>query len=287
MPGCFTLMQYQTTLRDAIEFAGVGLHTGRPAHVRVLPAGPDRGLRFRLEGGVEIPARAEFVVDTVRATVLGRGDARVSTVEHLLSALNGMGISNALIEVAGPEIPAADGAAAAFTAAIDAVGVSVQHEPRRRFIPTVARAFRDGDKLLVVLPAPAFRIRMTIDFPAPIGVQHRELEIVPETYRSEVSPNRTFAYRHEVEALMQRGLARGGSLETAVVFDEDGPMSPLRVADEPVRHKILDLIGDLALLGAYPQCEIVAIKSGHKLHCMAVRELTARGEDGMRAASAG
>lgn len=255
--------------------------------MRVLPAAPDLGLRFRLENGVEIPARAEFVVDTVRATVLGRGADRISTVEHLLSALNGMGIANALIEVAGPEIPVADGAAATFAAAIDAVGVQVQHEPRRRFIPTVARAFRDGDKLLVVLPAPAFRVRMTIDFPAPIGTQYREVEIQPATYRGEIAANRTFAYRHEVEALMQRGLALGGSLETAVVFDDDGPMSPLRLADEPVRHKILDLVGDLALLGAYPQCEIVAIKSGHKLHCMAVRELTARGEDGLRAASAG
>jgi UDP-3-O-[3-hydroxymyristoyl] N-acetylglucosamine deacetylase len=253
----------------------------------VLPAGLDSGLRFRLESGVEFPARGEFVVDTRRATVLGRGDDRVSTVEHLLSALNGMGVSNAQIVVEGPEIPGADGCAATFADAIDAVGIAVQHEPRRRFIPTVARAFRDGDKLLVVLPAPAFRVRMTIDFPAPIGMQYRELEITPETYRAEIAANRTFAYRHEIEVLMQRGLAKGGSLDNAVVFDVDGPMSPLRVADEPVRHKILDLVGDFALLGAYPQCEVVAIKSGHKLHCMAVRELMARGEDDMRAASAG
>jgi len=252
-----------------------------------VPAAADAGLRFRLENGVEIPARAEFVVDTLRATVLGRGEDRISTVEHVLSALNGMGVANATLLVEGPEIPGADGCAATFADAIDAVGIVVQHEPRRRFIPTVARAFRDGDKLLVVLPAPAFRVRMTIEFPPPIGVQYRDLEITPESYRAEVAPNRTFAYKHEVETLMQRGLALGGSLETAVVFDGDGPMSALRVPDEPVRHKILDLVGDLALLGAYPQCEVVAIKSGHKLHCMAVRELTAHGEDGMRAATAG
>jgi UDP-3-O-acyl N-acetylglucosamine deacetylase len=253
----------------------------------VLPAGPDAGLRFRLESGLEFPARGEFVVDTLRATVLGRGDDRVSTVEHLLSALNGMGVSNATIAVEGPEIPGADGCAATFADAIEAVGLVTQPEPRRRFIPTVARAFRDGDKLLVVLPAPAFRVRMTIDFPAPIGTQYRELEISPQTYRAEIAPNRTFAYKHEIEVLMARGLAKGGSLDNAVVFDTDGPLAPMRVADEPVRHKILDLVGDLALLGAYPQCEIVAIKSGHKLHCMAVRELTARGADDMRAASAG
>jgi UDP-3-O-[3-hydroxymyristoyl] N-acetylglucosamine deacetylase len=166
------------------------------------------------------------------------------------------------------------------------VGTTVQREPRRRFVPTQPRTFRDGDKLLVVLPAPAFRIRMTIDFPAPVGVQYREFDVTPQTYRAEIAPNRTFGFRHEVEELLQRGLALGGTLDNAVVFDTDGPMSALRTADEPVRHKILDLVGDFALLGAYPQCEIVAIKSGHKLHCSAVRELSA--SDGeLRAASAG
>lgn len=251
-----------------------------------MPAEPNAGIRFRLEGGIEIPARAQFVVDTRRSTVLGRGEHTVATVEHLLSALAGMGIANALIAVDGPEIPVADGSAAVFADAIETVGVRVQREPRRRFVPTQPRAFRDGDKLLIVLPAPAFRVRMTIDFPAPVGVQYRELEVTPQTYRTEVAPNRTFGFRHEIEALLQRGLARGGTLDNAVVFDADGPMSPLRTADEPVRHKILDLVGDLALLGAYPQCEVVAIKSGHKLHCTAVRELTAR-DDELRAASAG
>lgn len=280
-------MQYQTTLRDAIEFTGIGLHTGVASRVRITPAPADTGLRFTLEGGVEIPARAEYVVDTRRATVLGRGEARVSTVEHLLSALIGMGVTNALLAVEGPEIPVADGSSATFADGIDAVGVLAQSEPRRRFIPTEPRAFRDGDKLLIVLPAPSFRVRMTIDFPSPIGVQYRELEVTPQTYRTEIAPNRTFAYRHEVEALLQRGLAMGGNLDNAVVFDTDGPMAPLRSPDEPVRHKMLDLIGDFALLGAYPQCEVVAFKSGHKLHCSAVRELSARGDDAIRAASAG
>ena len=254
--------------------------------MRVTPAAPNTGLRFRLDGGVEIPALGEFVVDTRRSTVLGRGEHTVATVEHLLSALNGMGVVNALIAVEGPEIPVADGSALVFADAIDAVGITVQGEPRRRFVPTEPRAFRDGDKLLIVLPAPAFRIRMTVDFPEPVGVQYRELEITPQTYRDEVAPNRTFGFRHEIEALLARGLALGGTLDNAVVFDTDGPMAPLRSLDEPVRHKILDLVGDFALLGAYPQCEIVAIKSGHKLHCTAVRELTARA-DGLRAATAG
>jgi UDP-3-O-[3-hydroxymyristoyl] N-acetylglucosamine deacetylase len=137
--------------------------------------------------------------------------------------------------------------------------------------------FRDGDKLLIVLPSSTFRIRMTVDYDEPIGAQYRDIEIDPSTYPDEIAPNRTFGFQHEVEALIRRGLAQGGTLENAVVFGPDGPLAPLRFSDEPCRHKILDLIGDLALLGAYPQCEIIAIKSGHKLHCRAVRELRPAG----------
>jgi UDP-3-O-[3-hydroxymyristoyl] N-acetylglucosamine deacetylase len=260
-------------LRDAIEFAGVGLHTGHPGRVRITPAAAGSGLRFRLAGGVEFPARADYVVDTRRATMLGIGAVTVSTVEHLLSAILGMGIDNAVIHVDGPEIPVMDGSAKVFADAIAAVGSVVQREPRLRFIPTEPHVFRDGDKMLVILPSSSFRIRMTVNYDAPIGAQYRDLEIDPSTYRAEVAPSRTFGFQYEVEALIRRGLAQGGTLENAVVFGPDGPLAPLRSADEPCRHKMLDLIGDLALLGAYPQCEIIAIKSGHKLHCMAVREL--------------
>jgi UDP-3-O-[3-hydroxymyristoyl] N-acetylglucosamine deacetylase len=266
-------VQYQTTLRDEIAFEGVGLHTGLPARVRIRPAPAGHGLRFRLAGGVEFPALPEYVVETVRATVVGVGEHRVSTVEHLLSAMLGSGIDNALIAVDGPEIPVADGSAKMFCDAIEAVGTTTQPEPRLRWIPTETRIFRDGDKLLVVAPASTFRVRMTVDYPLPLGAQYAEVEIVPSSYRSEVAPNRTFGFLHEVEGLLKRGLALGGTLENAVVFGPDGPLEPLRSQTEPVRHKILDLVGDFALLGAYPQCEVIAIKSGHKLHCTAVREL--------------
>jgi UDP-3-O-[3-hydroxymyristoyl] N-acetylglucosamine deacetylase len=212
-------------------------------------------------------------VDTQRATVLGRDGARVSTVEHLLSALSGTGITNARIVVDGPEIPAADGSAATFVAAIDAAGVVEQGQPRRRVTLDAPRIFRDGDKLLVLLPAPAFRVRMTVDFAPPIGAQYCFYDAAGGDYRGEIAPNRTFGYRHEVEALIARGLARGGSLDNAVVFDVDGPMTPLRSSDEPVRHKVLDLIGDFALLGADPCFEVIAFKSGHALHAAAVRDL--------------
>jgi UDP-3-O-[3-hydroxymyristoyl] N-acetylglucosamine deacetylase len=233
-------------------------------------------VRFRLNDAVDFAARADAVVDTSRATVLGWGAHRVSTVEHLLSALSGAGVSNALVAVDGPEIPALDGSAAPFIDAIDAVGIDEQGVARAVFAPDAPHVYRDGDKLLVVLPAPAFRIRMTIDFPAPISVQYADITITPASYRAEVARNRTFGYRHEVEALLARGLAMGGSLENAVVFDTTGPLQPLRRPDEPVWHKVLDLIGDFALLGAYPQCEILAFKSGHALHYAAVRDLTTR-----------
>jgi UDP-3-O-acyl N-acetylglucosamine deacetylase len=261
------------------------LHTGRPARVRVLPAPAGSGLRFRLDDAVEFPAHPDYVVDTRRATVLGLGEHRVSTVEHLLSALCGSGVTNALIAVDGPEIPASDGSALEFIDAIDAAGIDEQPLPQVRNVVREPHLFRDGDKLLAIVPAPAFRVRMTIDFPAPVGSQYVDYDSAASTYRTAVAPNRTFGFRHEVEALLARGLAMGGSLDNAVVFDTDGPMVPLRSADEPARHKVLDLIGDFALLGAYPQCEVIAIKSGHALHFAAVRALVDRAAVG--AASAG
>ena len=278
-------MQYQTTLRDAIAFEGAGLHTGAPARVRVLPARAGSGLRFRVNGAVEFPARADYVVETVRATVVGVGEHRVSTVEHLLSALLGCGVDNALIEVDGPEIPVEDGSAKVFADAIDAVGLVRQPEARVRWVPTQPLVFRDGDKLLVIAPASTFRVRMTVDYPKPVGAQYVEAEIAPESYRRDVAPNRTFGFLHEVESLIKRGLAQGGTLENAVVFGPEGPLAPLRSENEPARHKVLDLVGDFALLGAYPQCEVIAVKSGHKLHCTALRELVASPKNGEAVAS--
>jgi UDP-3-O-acyl N-acetylglucosamine deacetylase len=239
----------------------------------VLPAPAGSGLRFRLDDAVEFPAHPDYVVDTRRATVLGLGEHRVSTVEHLLSALCGSGVTNALIAVDGPEIPAADGSALEFVAAIETAGLVEQPLPQARNVVRHPHVFRDGDKILAVVPAPAFRVRMTIDFPPPVGSQYVDYDSASHAYRTAIAPNRTFCFRHEVEALLERGLALGGSLDNAVVFDPGGPMSPLRAHDEPVRHKVLDLIGDFALLGAYPQCEVVAIKSGHALHFEAVRAL--------------
>lgn len=265
-------MHYQTTLRDAFEIDGAGLHTGAQCRVEVRPAAPGSGLRF-LSGNLEIPALAEYVVETARATVLGKDGTTISTVEHLLSALFGAGVTNAQICVDGPEIPVADGSAREFFECIESAGIARQNEVCERFVPIEPEFVRDGDRAIVILPSAHLRVRFVADFAPPIGVQYFDEEIDAETFGSEIAGARTFGYLHEVQALRERGLAQGGTLDNALVFAPEGPMQELRWPNEPVRHKVLDLLGDFALLGVYPQCEIVAIKSGHRLHCLAVTQL--------------
>jgi UDP-3-O-[3-hydroxymyristoyl] N-acetylglucosamine deacetylase len=265
----------QATLRAPLHFEGIGLHTGARAAVEVRPAAPDAGIWFVL-GATRIPAEAQYVVDTSRATVLGNGGVTVSTTEHLLSALFAMGVSNAEILVTGPEIPALDGSAGEFVAAIATCGLQMQEVPRRTLELEAPVFVRCADRVIAALPAPSFRVRFVADFAAPIGTQYFDAEIDPQFYRTEIAGARTFAYLHEIESLWAKGLGRGGSLENALVFTPDGPMQPLRWPDEAVRHKVLDLIGDLALLGMWPCFEVVAIKSGHELHASLVRELRPR-----------
>ncbi len=272
-------MQHQHTLRDVLEFEGVGLHTGVAGRVRIHPQVAGSGLRFRLDGGrASFPAHVEYVVQTRRATVVGDETRTVSTVEHVLSAVFAMGVDNAQIDVEGPEIPILDGSAAVFAQAIANVGLVDQREPRAIFSPRHPMVFRDGDAILIVAPADAFRIRFAVDYDAPIGAQFIDVTVDRATFAREIAPARTFGYLHEVEALRSAGLARGGSLDNALVFAPDGPMTPLRWPNEVVRHKVLDMIGDFALLGAWPHCDVVSVKSGHRLHERAVRELRAARE---------
>jgi UDP-3-O-[3-hydroxymyristoyl] N-acetylglucosamine deacetylase len=262
----------QATLRETLRFEGIGLHTGTPAAVDVRPAQADDGIFFVL-GRTRVPAAVEYVVDTSRATVLGRDGSSVSTTEHLLSALFAMGVTNAEIVVDGPEIPARDGSSAEFVAAIAECGLETQARERKVLEIDAPLWVRSGERMIAVFPSPGFRVRFVADFAPPIGTQYFDGEIDARRYRDEIAGARTFAYLNEVEALWARGLGRGGSLENAVVFAPDGPMQPLRWPDEAVRHKVLDLIGDLSLLGAWPLCEIVAIKSGHELHAEMTRAL--------------
>jgi UDP-3-O-[3-hydroxymyristoyl] N-acetylglucosamine deacetylase len=265
----------QATLREAIRFEGIGLHTGAHASVEVRPAHAGDGITFVL-GNTRVPATVENVLDTSRATVIGKDGARVSTTEHLLSALLAAGVSNAEIAVDGPEIPARDGSSAEFSGAIAQCGLEIQNRPRRVLELDAPCWVRADDRMIAAFPSETFRVRFTADFPPPVGTQYFDGEIDSQSYRTEIAGARTFAYLHEIEALWARGLGRGGSLENALVFAPDGPMQPLRWPNEPVRHKVLDLIGDFALLGAWPQCEIVAIKSGHELHAAMLRVLNNR-----------
>jgi UDP-3-O-[3-hydroxymyristoyl] N-acetylglucosamine deacetylase len=264
----------QATLRDIISFEGIGLHTGAHGSVEVRPAPFDHGISFVI-GETRVPADVEHVIETQRATVLGRNGVSVSTTEHLLSALFAMGVSNAEIHVEGPEIPAVDGSSAQFAAAIERSGLHVQDHPRKVLEIDTPLWVTSQDRMIAAFPASSFRIRFVADFPAPVNTQYFESEIDSNAYRSEIADARTFAFLHEIEALWARGLGRGGSLENAVIFGPDGPMQSLRWPNEAVRHKVLDLIGDLALLGAWPRCEIVAIKSGHELHASIARALRA------------
>lgn len=275
----------QATLAGPWRFEGVGLHTGRHASVEVTPSRADTGIVFALrapKGGatVDVPALAEHVVETSRATVIGRDGASVSTTEHLLSALFACGVSNARIAVDGPEIPIGDGSASAFVDAVDRVGTIEQSGVRPVLALREPHVWRDGDRMVVALPAPSFRVRFVADFDAPIGTQYFDGEVDARAYRDEIAGARTFGYLHEVQALRARGLALGGSLENALVFAPEGPLQPLRWPDEVVRHKVLDLIGDFALLGAWPRFEIVAFKSGHAMHAQATRALRAVMKEG-------
>jgi len=280
-------MTYQHTLRETLAFEGVGLHTGAAVRARLVPQEANHGIRFSLDGAESFPATSDYVVETRRATVLGHGSRTVSTVEHVLSALFALGIDNALVEVTGPEMPVLDGSAGVYADAIAACGLVEQPALRPRFTVAAPAVFADGDAIVVVTPADDFRVRYAVDFAPPVGAQFFDAAIDAETFRNEIAQARTFGYLHEVEALLAAGLARGGSLDNALVFAPDGPLTPLRWPNEVVRHKALDVIGDFALLGAWPLFEVIAIKSGHRLHAKAVAGLRAATAERTRAGVVG
>ncbi|MBC5803124.1 MAG: UDP-3-O-[3-hydroxymyristoyl] N-acetylglucosamine deacetylase [Candidatus Eremiobacteraeota bacterium] len=271
-------MTLQQTLAGPFTVEGIGLHTGIEARAVVSPQPENAGLRFRLgASGPEFPATTDYVVETRLATVLGSGGKTVSTVEHILSALLALGVDNALVEVEGPEIPILDGSSLPFVEAIERAGLRAQSAAARVMRLERPHVFRDGEAVLALIPGPAFRVRMGVDFAPPVGAQAYDAAIAALGYARDVAPARTFGYLKDVEALRRAGHALGGSLDNAVVFDDEGPLRPLRLPDEVVRHKVLDLIGDFALLGARPQFEVLAFKSGHGLHAQAVAAL--RGEE--------
>jgi UDP-3-O-[3-hydroxymyristoyl] N-acetylglucosamine deacetylase len=242
----------QRTFKQRASLGGIGLHSGAKVRVTLAPAPADSGIVF-VRSGEEIPALAEYVVDTTMNTSLGRGTLRVGTVEHLLAALVGCGIDNARLEVEGPEIPIMDGSADPFVALVREAGIHEQRTARRFLMVRRPVSIVDGDKLARLSPARGkFSISYTVDFQHPlISDQTCKLEMNDRSFQKEIARARTFGFKRDVERLHRAGLARGGSLDNAVVVDDFNILNPegLRFPDEFVRHKILDAIGDLALLG--------------------------------------
>lgn len=270
------------TLASRVQCTGIGLHTGKPVDLVLRPAAAGTGLLFLrtdLEPAVRFPARAEWVVDTTLATTLGNRDARLSTVEHLISALHGMGVDNCTVECSGPELPIMDGSAAPFVYMIEHAGLRPQRRMRRRLVITRPIEVRDGDRWVRAVPSREFKLSVSIDYSHP-AIQKQSLPTLsldPTVYARQIAPARTFGFLSDVQKLQSVGLARGGSLQNAIVLDDSRVLNRdgLRFADEFVRHKALDLIGDLALLGLPLRGHIQAMKSGHPLHQALVAEIRA------------
>jgi UDP-3-O-[3-hydroxymyristoyl] N-acetylglucosamine deacetylase len=276
-------MARQRTLKNPIRATGIGLHTGRKVLMVLRPAPPNTGIVFRrvdLEPPVDIPARAIHVTDTTLGTTLAVGDAAVSTVEHLLSAMAGLGIDNAFVELTGDEVPIMDGSAGPFVFLIQSAGIERQSSAKR-FVRVRRRVeVEDGDKWARFEPHHGFRVNFEIEFDHPVFRRHAQratMDFSTTTYLREVSRARTFGFMRDMEALRGRNLALGGTLDNAIVLDdyrilnEDG----LRYEDEFVRHKILDAIGDLYLLGHSLIGEFTGYKSGHGLNNRLLRTLLA------------
>jgi UDP-3-O-[3-hydroxymyristoyl] N-acetylglucosamine deacetylase len=274
----------QRTLRNAIKATGVGLHTGEKVYLTLNPAPINTGIVFRrvdLDPVVEIPARAENVGDTTLSTSLVADNERVSTVEHLLAAMAGLGIDNSYIDVSAPEVPIMDGSAGPFVFLIQSAGIEEQSAAKKFIRIKRPVTVEDGDKVASFLPFDGFKVSFTIDFDHPVfrdRTAHAEVDFSSTSFVKEVSRARTFGFMHEIEYLRTKGLARGGSVDNAIVVDEYRILNQdgLRYDDEFVKHKILDAIGDIYLLGHSLIGEFKAYKSGHALNNVSLRTLIAQ-----------
>jgi len=268
----------QTTLAAPVSTKGIGLHTAVPVTVSLMPAPPDTGYVFRRTdlGGFEIPATVESVAHCSYATTLMRTGVMLSTVEHLLSALRGCGVDNAYVDVDNLEIPIMDGSAETFAEMIESAGLVEQSTARRALMVRERVTVESGNRRISLEPAETYEIDCLIDFQHPmIGIQHRRLVLENGSFGRDIASARTFGFIEEVEALRRANLIRGGSLENAIVLTKTGMLNEtgLRFSDEFVRHKILDIIGDFALLGMTLQGRVKAERSGHLLHAALMSSL--------------
>jgi len=273
----------QRTLKTAIRATGVGLHTGEKVYLTLRPAAVDTGIIFRrvdLDPVVEIIAKPENVGDTSLSTCLTNGDVRVSTVEHLLAAMAGLGIDNAIIDVSAPEVPIMDGSAGPFVFLLQSAGVE-QQEKAKKFIRIKKRVeVCDGDKKAIFEPFDGFKVSFGIDFDHPVfqsSANFSEVDFSATSFVKEISRARTFGFMNDIEHLRSKNLVQGGSMDNAIVLDEYRVLNEdgLRYEDEFVKHKILDAIGDLYLLGNSLVGAFTGVKSGHALNNQLLRALVA------------
>jgi len=273
----------QRTLRSRINCSGVGLHSGRRVELTIGPAAVNTGIQFKRTdaagNGATIPARWDRVVDTRLCTVIGTGDGVVvSTVEHLMAAFAGLGIDNATVEIDGPEVPIMDGSADAFVFLIECAGLVEQSAPRKRIRILKPITVGDEKSSATLVPAPFASLDFALDFANPaIGKQEKSVRVAEDAFKRELSRARTFGFAEEVELLQKAGLARGGSLDNAVVIGADRVLNRegLRYGDEFVRHKLLDAMGDLYLAGALIEGRFHGTRSGHALNNQLLRALFA------------
>src|SRR5262245_16412294 len=278
-------MLRQRTLKSLIKAAGVGLHTGEKVRMALRPAPIDTGIVFRrvdLASPVDIPARAELVGEARLASTLVKGDAKVYTVEHLMSALGGLGVVNVYVDLDAPEVPIMDGSALPFVLLLQQAGIEEQGAPKR-FARVKRRVeVKDGDKWARLDPYEGYKLSFSIDFKHPVidrSTQSVSVDFAETSYLKEIARARTFGFMHEVEALRESGLALGGGLDNAVVLDEFRVLNSdgLRFADEFIRHKLLDAVGDLYLLGRPLLGAFSAHKSGHAINNRLLRAAIAEG----------
>jgi len=271
----------QQTLRQPVSYTGIGLHSGNRVNLTFLPAPPNSGVRFRrvdLEGKPEIEARIENVGDTNRSTTLTKGNIKIHTVEHVLATLAGLGIDNAIIELDANEPPISDGSARDFSRLLQSAGLEPQPEPQEPYAITAPIELQLGETIMSVFPHDRLKLTCTSADKKGRFTQFYSVEVSPESWAKELAHARTFCFFEEIEALIKNGLIRGGSLENAVVIREDAVLTtePMRYPEEFVRHKMLDILGDLSLLGHPIGGHVMAIKPNHAANCELVRQIQAQ-----------
>ncbi len=274
-------MPNQQTLNRSATFSGVGLHSGSRVSMTFLPGPPHSGIRFRrvdLEGKPEIEAKIENVAETDRSTTLAKGNIKIHTVEHVLATLAGYGIDNAVVELDANEPPIGDGSAREYCRMVQAAGIVPQAEPRETHAVTSPIELETGESVMTLFPDATFKISCTSTDKHGRFTQFFSVEVTPQTWERDLAQARTFCFFEEIEYLIKNGLIKGGSLENAVVIRDDAVLTtePLRYPEEFVRHKILDLIGDLSLLGRPLRGHLVAIKPSHAANCELARRIDAQ-----------